>query len=730
MIGNAATVAVLLVGGYRVANGGLELGVLTSFLLYLRQFYDPMQDIGVFYNSLQSATAALEKIATVLAEPPSVPEPETPTPLATPARGALSLQDVSFGYRADRPVLPELSLEIPAGQTVALVGATGAGKTTIAKLISRFYDPTSGIVRLDGVDLRDIADADLRTAVVMITQDGFLFSGSVADNIGFGRLGAGREEIVAAARAVGAHEFISALPEGYDTDVRKRGGRLSAGQRQLVAFARAFLADPAVLILDEATSSLDVPTERAVQRALRTVLAERTALIIAHRLSTVEIADRVLVLADGVVIEDGTPEALVDGRRRPLRRAARQLARLAGLIRQVRAANATAAAVATFSESTPLAIGIRTRSEAAAIAASVRPGPSAPSSTAQRAGTRTSRSGTARASGVRASTSNPWSRRSESGHGSGSTANGTRSTCPIDTRTLRRYSGSAHRSSSSTASTPNAAALRNSAPRFSKSLSPSSTAIRRVDAASSAGSSGPGRSADASTPRVTRKPDDLRQQPLVEGVHRHVQRLQHRPQRLDPGGDADDRPDAVRRGHQPLHHVDALGDDDAAPVGPHVGVHQVTEVVDARVGGRADLDELHAGQRPPSRTSTSPIAAGTPCTTRMRRDTVSAPTTAATTTQISPYSLNSKDASLLVVISDQTSAPARNPLYKPWFLASAALCSACSAVVPKMPRPRGVVQRNASRYRNRKCSSATTATSTSPATLIRSVRCSATWRTP
>jgi ABC-type multidrug transport system, ATPase and permease components len=311
LIGNIATVVVLLVGGYRVSQGGLELGVLTSFLLYLRQFYDPIQDIGIFYNSLQSATAALDKIAAVLAEPPSVPEPVTPVGLPAPVRGALTLEAVSFAYRADRPVLPSLSLSIPAGQTVALVGATGAGKTTIAKLISRFYDPTSGSVRLDGVDLRDLPDPELRDAIVMITQDGFLFSGSVADNIGFGRLGATRAEIVAAARAIGADSFISALPDGYDTDVRKRGGRLSAGQRQLVAFARAFLADPAVLILDEATSSLDVPTERAVQRALRTVLVDRTALIIAHRLSTVEIADRVLVLDAGRVVEDGTPAELV-----------------------------------------------------------------------------------------------------------------------------------------------------------------------------------------------------------------------------------------------------------------------------------------------------------------------------------------------------------------------------------------------------------------------------------
>ncbi|MDT4907899.1 MAG: ATP-binding cassette, subfamily bacterial [Pseudonocardiales bacterium] len=311
LIGNIATVAVLLVGGYRVTDGTLALGVLTSFILYLRQFYDPMEDVAIFYNSLQSASAALEKIAAVLAERPSVPEPITPIPLTQPIRGSLLLDAVEFGYTADRPVLHEVTIDIPAGQTVALVGATGAGKTTIAKLISRFYDPTSGAVRLDGVDLRDIGETDLRSATVMITQDGFLFSGSVADNIAFGRPGAARDDVVAAAQAVGAHEFITLLPEGYDTDVRKRGGRLSAGQRQLVAFARAFLADPAVLILDEATSSLDVPSERAVQRALHTVLAERTALIIAHRLSTVEIADRVLVLADGRVIEDGTPAELI-----------------------------------------------------------------------------------------------------------------------------------------------------------------------------------------------------------------------------------------------------------------------------------------------------------------------------------------------------------------------------------------------------------------------------------
>jgi ABC-type multidrug transport system fused ATPase/permease subunit len=269
-----------------------------------------MQDLSMFYNSMQSATAALEKLAGVLDEKPDVPEPVTPTPLAT-AHGELVFDHVVFGYRSDRLVLPELTLTVPAGQTVALVGATGAGKTTIAKLVSRFYDPTGGAVRLDGTDLRELAESDLRRAVVMVTQENFLFSGTVRENIAFGKPDATNAQIERAARAIGAHEFISALPEGYDTDVAKGGGRLSAGQRQLVAFARAFLADPAVLILDEATSSLDIPSERLVQRALRTILADRTAIVIAHRLSTVEIADRVLVLDAGIVVEDGTPEALI-----------------------------------------------------------------------------------------------------------------------------------------------------------------------------------------------------------------------------------------------------------------------------------------------------------------------------------------------------------------------------------------------------------------------------------
>ncbi len=312
LIGNTAVAVVLLVGGFRVIDGSLAIGALLAVLLYTRRFFDPMEEMAMFYNSYQSAAAALEKISGVLDEQPSVPDPTDPIDHWV-ARGELRFDHVTFAYRDDRVVLPDLHSRHPAGQTIALVGTTGAGKSTLAKLVARFYDPTKGTVALDGVDLRRMHPKDLRRAIVMVTQEAYLFSGSVADNIALGKPDATPDEIVAAARAVGAHDFIEALPDGYDTDVNKRGGRVSAGQRQLLSFARAFLANPAVLILDEATASLDIPSERLVQEGLTTLLADRTAIIIAHRLSTVAIADRVLVMEHGRIVEDGTPEELIGG---------------------------------------------------------------------------------------------------------------------------------------------------------------------------------------------------------------------------------------------------------------------------------------------------------------------------------------------------------------------------------------------------------------------------------
>lgn len=320
-VGRGTVAVVILVGGDRVLDGKMTVGVLAAFLLYLRRFFAPMEELSQFYNLFQAAAASLEKISGVLAEPPSVAEPLSPTPLPR-AEGAIRFEGVEFGYR-DRVVLHQLDLDLPAGQTVAVVGSTGAGKTTIARMAARFWDPSEGRVRLDGIDLRDLSEADLRRAVITVTQESFLFSGTVADNIRLGRPDASREDIEAAARAIGADPFIQALPQGYDTDVHQKGARLSSGQRQLVSFARAFLADPAVLILDEATSSLDVPSERLVQHALRTLLRDRTAVIIAHRLTTVEIADRVLVVDAGRIVEDGSPAELIagDGRYADLHRA-------------------------------------------------------------------------------------------------------------------------------------------------------------------------------------------------------------------------------------------------------------------------------------------------------------------------------------------------------------------------------------------------------------------------
>lgn len=310
-LGNTFVAIVLVIGGYSILGGTMQAGTLLALVIYSNRVFEPIFMLTDYYNLFQSAVSALEKVSGFLAEKPEVAEPAVPARRERPASGHLVFEGVEFEYVNGRPALHHLDLEVPAGQRLALVGATGAGKSTIAKLVARFYDVTAGSLRLDGVDLRDLTDEQLRREVVMVTQEAFLFKGSVADNIRLGNPAASDEEVFEAARKVGAYDFIMGLPQGFDTNLATRGGRVSAGQRQLISFARAFLADPAVLILDEATASLDIPTEKLVQRGLESLLAGRTSIVIAHRLSTVLTADRVLVVADGRVVEDGSPTDLV-----------------------------------------------------------------------------------------------------------------------------------------------------------------------------------------------------------------------------------------------------------------------------------------------------------------------------------------------------------------------------------------------------------------------------------
>jgi ATP-binding cassette subfamily B protein len=308
-LGTAATVVVLGVGGQRVLSGDLEIGVLAAFLLYLRNLFDPVQQLSELYDSFQSATAGAERVGAVLAEQPSVREAPDPVPLPDP-RGDVRLEDVRFAYDQGPEVLHDVDLRVDAGTTLALIGPTGAGKSTVAKLIARFYDPLAGRITLDGVDLRQVRLADLRRAMGYVPQEGFLFSGTVLDNIRFGRPGATRAEVEAAARAVGADQVIAGLPDGYDTQVGERGALLAAGERQLVAFARAWIADPALLTLDEATSNLDAASEARITDALQRLRSGRTTIIIAHRLTTIAQADQIAVVSDGRIVESGAPADL------------------------------------------------------------------------------------------------------------------------------------------------------------------------------------------------------------------------------------------------------------------------------------------------------------------------------------------------------------------------------------------------------------------------------------
>src|SRR5690242_15081215 len=315
LLSTLALAVVLGYGGHLYFQGQVTIGTLFAFMLYVQNFFDPVQQLSQLYNTFLSATAALDKIMDVLDEEPQVLDRPAAEPLPHIA-GHVDFDHVRFGYGDGPEVLHDLDLDVPAGTTVALVGHTGAGKSTIAKLLSRFYDPRDGRITIDGHDLRDITQSSLRRQLGIVPQEGFLFAGTVHDNIAFGRPDAPAEDVVQAAETIGANDFILRLEDGYETELQERGTRLSLGQRQLVALARALLADPRILILDEATSSVDIGTERKIEQALRTLLAGRTAFVIAHRLSTIRDADLIVVLEHGQIVEQGTHDELL--RRRGL----------------------------------------------------------------------------------------------------------------------------------------------------------------------------------------------------------------------------------------------------------------------------------------------------------------------------------------------------------------------------------------------------------------------------
>ena len=315
LVSAVAVVVVIWYGGTLVAGGAIEVGVLVAFIGYLNSFFDPLQQLSQLYNTFQASMAAVQKIYKVLDTDPDMLDAPDAVDLPD-VHGSVELKDVTFGYDADKPVLRDIDLTIPAGKTVALVGATGAGKSTVIKLLARFYDPDEGAVLIDGHDLRRVTQHSLREQLAVVPQEAFLFSGSVLDNIRFARPSAGDEEVKRVARIVGVHDFVAGLPDGYDTEVQEGGSALSTGQRQLISFARALLADPRILILDEATSSVDAESEHRIERAMEVLFSGRTSIIVAHRLSTVRYADEIVVVDGGRIVERGTHDELVaaDGR--------------------------------------------------------------------------------------------------------------------------------------------------------------------------------------------------------------------------------------------------------------------------------------------------------------------------------------------------------------------------------------------------------------------------------